>query len=178
MSTQNVFLIGFMGTGKSTIASYMNHNYDMDVVDMDQVIINRTGMEISDLFISYGEEYFRDLETELLKELKRKKNTVVSCGGGIVLREENVSLMKESGKIVLLTAEPQTILERLKNDTSRPLLNGRKNVDTINTLMKDRCDKYETAADIILSTDGRRVEEICETLLKELQRAKEREENV
>lgn len=178
MFTQNVFLIGFMGTGKSTIASYLNRNYGMDVVEMDQVIVERSGMEISELFVKYGEEYFRDLETSLLEELKTKQNTIISCGGGVVLRKKNVALMQESGKIVLLKAEPQTILERVKNDKSRPLLDGKKNLDAIRALMKGRCEKYEVAADIILTVDGRKVEEICKTLLNELQRAKESEENV
>ena len=111
----NIFLIGFMGTGKTTIANALKRKYDMQVVDMDAEIEKEQQMAISDIFSSKGEEYFRDLETQLIKDLQKKDNVVISCGGGAVLREENVTEMKKSGKIVLLNATPETILERVKN---------------------------------------------------------------
>ena len=86
--TYNIFLIGFMGSGKSTVADYLCEKFDMDVVEMDQVIAERERMSISDIFEKHGELYFRDLETKLLVELQEKTNTVVSCGGGVALRVE------------------------------------------------------------------------------------------
>ena len=107
----NVVLIGFMGAGKTTISEYLSTMFAMDVVEMDQVIAEREGMSIPDIFATYGEEYFRNRETELLKEMQLRKRAVISCGGGAALREENVAEMKKNGRVVLLTAKPQTIYE-------------------------------------------------------------------
>jgi len=93
--------------------------------------------------------------------MENKRNCIVSCGGGVVLKEENVSRMKKSGKIVLLTASPEVIYERVKDDEERPLLKGHKSVEEISELMEGRREKYEKAADVLISTDGKSVEEIC-----------------
>ena len=165
----NILLIGFMGAGKSTVADYLKTKYSMDLVEMDQVIAGREGMSISDICSAHGEEYFRNLETQLLIELQSHGNTVVSCGGGVPMRERNVKEMKKNGKVVLLTAKPETILERVKDDHSRPLLEGNKTVAYIAELMEKRREKYEAAADIVVATDGRSAEEICEEIIGKLQ---------
>ena len=165
----NILLIGFMGAGKSTVADYLKTKYSMDLVEMDQVIAGREGMSISDIFSTHGEEYFRNLETQLLIELQSHGNTVVSCGGGVPMRERNVKEMKKNGKVVLLTAKPETILERVKNDHSRPLLEGNKTVAYIAELMEKRREKYEAAAHIVVATDGRSAEEICAEIIAKLQ---------
>lgn len=91
---------------------------------------------------------------------------VVSCGGGAVLREENVNLMKAAGRIVLLTAEPETVFDRVKGSTDRPVLNGNMNLSYIKELMEARRPRYEAAADAAVATDGRTAEEICEEILE------------
>lgn len=164
----NIVLIGFMGTGKSTVSSYLKRNFGMEVVEMDQIISERQGMNISDIFKTYGEEYFRDLETDLLIEMQSRKNVVISCGGGVPMRERNVVEMKKNGKVVLLTAKPETILERVKNDHGRPLLEGNKNVEFIVELMEKRREKYEAAADIMIETDGKTKQEICKELMQRI----------
>ena len=174
MLVYNVYLIGFMGTGKSTVAAHLGRTFLADVVEMDEQIAEREGKSIPEIFAQNGESYFRELETLFLKELDMKMNQVVSCGGGVVLREENVELMKKSGKVVLLTASPEVIYERVKNDQGRPLLKGRKSPEAILELMNERKDRYEKAADIIICTDGKSVDEIGTELMKELERAKER----
>ena len=166
--TYNIFLIGFMGSGKSTVADYLCEKFDMDVVEMDQVIAERERMSISDIFEKHGELYFRDLETKLLVELQEKTNTVVSCGGGVAMRECNVTEMKKNGKVVLLTAKPETILERVENNHDRPLIENNKTVPFISDLMEKRRAKYEAAADIIIETDGKNELEICEELVHRL----------
>ncbi|MBQ8803430.1 MAG: shikimate kinase [Tyzzerella sp.] len=163
---KNIFLIGFMGCGKSTVASYMAQNYGMEVMEMDQLIVEREGMSIPEIFEKHGEEYFRTVETNLLIEIQSLENKVVSCGGGVVLREQNVAEMKKSGRIVLLTAKPETILERVKDDDNRPLLRGNKNVAFISGMMEKRRPKYEAAADVVIQTDGKSAEEICKEILK------------
>ncbi|MBO5461331.1 MAG: shikimate kinase [Ruminococcus sp.] len=162
----NIILIGFMGAGKSSVSRYLNQTLGLEVVEMDQEIVEREGMSIADIFANHGEEYFRNLETNLLIEMQSKNNVVVSCGGGAAMRERNVTEMKKNGKVVLLTAKPETIYERVKDSTERPLLNGNMNVKYIAGLMEKRRDKYEAAADIVIFTDGKTVSEICEELLK------------
>ena len=169
----NIVLIGFMGAGKSTISAFLRDALAMDVVEMDQVIAERERMSISDIFEKHGELYFRDLETKLLVELQEKTNTVVSCGGGVAMRECNVTEMKKNGKVVLLTAKPETILDRVKDSDERPLLNGHKNVEYIADLMEARRAKYEAAADIVVQTDGKSALEICEEMIRKLRSADE-----
>lgn len=164
----NIVLIGFMGAGKSTVSEYLKDTYGMDVVEMDQVIAERVGMSIPDIFEIHGEEYFRNLETGLLKELQSRKNTVISCGGGAALREENVAEMKKNGRVVFLTAAPETVYERVKGSDERPILNGNKNVNYIAKLMEKRRAKYEAAADVLVATDGRDVQSICEEIMKKV----------
>ena len=167
----NIFLIGFMGAGKSTISDYLKNALAMDVVEMDQCIVERQGMSISDIFETYGEEYFRELETNLLIEMQARTNVVVSCGGGVPMRERNVVEMKKNGRVVLLTAKPETILERVKDNHDRPLLENNKTVPFIADLMEKRRAKYEAAADIVIQTDGKSELEICEELIHRLREA-------
>ena len=164
----NIVLIGFMGAGKSTISNYLRNMFAMEVVEMDQVIAEKEGMSIPDIFEVYGEEYFRDAETNLLIEMQSKSNVVISCGGGVPMRERNVVEMKKNGKVVLLTAKPETILDRVKDNHDRPLLENNKNVPFIADLMEKRREKYEAAADIIIQTDGKSKLEICEEIIQKL----------
>ena len=163
----NIVLIGFMGAGKSTISDFLRTVFAMEVVEMDQIIAEREGMSISDIFETYGEEYFRNLETELLIEMQSRSNVVISCGGGVPMRERNVVEMKKNGR-VLLTAKPETILNRVKDNHDRPLLEGNKNVSFIGDLMEKRREKYQAAADIVIETDGKDKLEICEELVHRL----------
>ena len=167
----NIVMIGFMGAGKSTISDYLKNVLAMDVVEMDQCIVERQGMSISDIFETYGEEYFRELETNLLIEMQSRSNVVVSCGGGVPMRDRNVAEMKKNGRVVLLTAKPETILERVKDNHDRPLLENNKNVSFIADLLEKRRAKYEAAADIVVETDGKSELEICEELIHRLREA-------
>lgn len=164
-----------MGTGKSTIARNMKRKYHMEILEMDETIVEREGMSIPDIFSIKGEMYFRDLETALLKEIQEKDNVVVSCGGGIVLREQNVESMKKSGYIVLLTASPETILKRVKRDENRPLLKGKKNVKAIQELMEARREKYESAADIQICVDQTDSRKVCIEIVNRIERLEEKE---
>lgn len=167
---KNVFLIGFMGSGKSTVASCLARNYGMKMIDMDQLIVEREGMSIPDIFAQKGEQYFRDVETNLLIEIQGEQNKVVSCGGGVVLREENIQAMKKCGQVVLLNAKPETILERVKDDDNRPLLRGNKNVQFIRDMMETRYPKYERAADFVVDTDGKSADIICKEIIEKVEK--------
>lgn len=140
----------------------------MDVIEMDQIIAEREGMSIPDIFEVHGEQYFRDLETNLLIEMQARKNVVISCGGGTPLRECNVVEMKKNGRVVLLTASPETIFDRVKDSHDRPVIENNKNVPFIADLMEKRRAKYEAAADIVINTDGKSIIEVCEELVQKL----------
>ena len=163
----NIFLIGFMGAGKSTIAGELKDKLEMDRVEMDQMIVEKQGMSISEIFDEYGEAYFRNLESNTLIELQKRKQTIVSCGG-VVMREENTDHMKKNGRVVLLTAKPETIYERVKDSDERPILNNNMNVEFISGLMDKRKDRYEAVADITVATDGKNVTQICEEIISKL----------
>ena len=135
---------------------------------MDQIIAEREGMSIPDIFEVHGEQYFRDLETNLLIEMQSRKNVVIPCGGGTPLRECNVVEMKKNGRVVLLTASPETIFDRVKDSHDRPVIENNKNVPFIADLMEKRRAKYEAAADIIINTDGKSLIEVCEELVQQL----------
>ena len=157
-----------MGTGKSTISRRLNKLLQMQEVDTDAMIVSREGMSISDIFAEKGEESFRNMETELLCELKNERNLIISCGGGMALREENAAIMKEAGTVVWLTAKPKTILKRVAHDDSRPLLRGNKNVPFIKNLLDQRYPKYRAAADFEVKTDDRTIQSICEEIIRKM----------
>lgn len=158
---KNIVLIGFMGTGKSTVAKELGRLFQMQVLEMDDEIERREAMSIPDIFATYGEVYFRERETELLAELQKQPYRIVSCGGGTPLRECNVVQMKKNGRVIWLTASPETILNRVKADENRPLLKGNMNISYICNMMEQRKEKYELAADIIIDTEEKSVADIC-----------------
>lgn len=165
----NIVLIGFMGAGKSTVARALHEMYGLEVVEMDQLISEREKMSIPEIFEAHGEEYFRNLETELLIELQDRNNVVISCGGGVPMRECNVTEMKKNGRVVLLSASAEVILERVKDSHDRPVIEGSKTVAYIRSLMEKRREKYMAAADFIVNTDKKSAEEICRELVEDLE---------
>ena len=165
---KNIYLIGFMGTGKSTVGSVLSTRLGVKCVEMDELIEEQQQMAITEIFDTYGEPYFRNLETELLRSFAGEEGLVVSCGGGSVLRDENATIMKQSGSIVLLTASPETIYERVGHSTNRPVLNGHMNVAYIRELMEKRKARYETVADVCIATDGKPAETICAEILGQI----------
>lgn len=173
---KNILLIGFMGAGKSTVSNCLSKMLAMEIMEMDKYIQEKEGMSIKDIFALHGEEYFRNCESNTLIALQERKHMVVSCGGGVPLREHNVKLLRKSGYTVWLTAEPEEIYERVKDSTERPLLNGNMRVDFIRDLMESRKEKYENAADIKIDTTGKDIMEICEELLHKLSKLNNKED--
>lgn len=162
----NIMLIGFMGTGKTTISRELSKKLKIKEIDMDEYIVKKEGRSINDIFESDGEEYFRSIETECLKEIQKKKGRIVSCGGGAVLKDENVECMKDGGVIVLLTATPTTVYNRVRYGKDRPILNGHMNVEYISSLMEKRKQRYLDVADIKIATDGKTPVAICREIVE------------
>lgn len=172
LSDDNIYLVGFMGCGKSAVAEELGRQTGLNVIDTDARIVMREGMEISEIFEEKGENAFRDIETDVLKDVSKKGGNIISCGGGIILRDENITVMKRYGIVILLTAEPETIYERVCNDDKRPLLNDDMSVKHISDMLGERRSFYEKAADVIIETDSMAVNEIAAYICEYVSEAK------
>lgn len=162
---KNIVLIGFMGCGKTTAGKQLATELGYSFVDTDQMIEHNAQKAISEIFAAYGEEYFRNLETETVKEMmKSMDHTVVSTGGGLPLREVNADILKESGFVVYLRVKGSTVEERLKGDTTRPLLQGDNVSEKIQNLLEYRDPIYEFGAHMVLDVDEKTVDEIVEDI--------------
>jgi len=166
---KNIYFIGFMGTGKTTVSKMIAERLNKKWVDLDEIIQEKEGRNIVDIFRDSGEEYFRSIEKEVLKEIADSGNFIVSTGGGIVIVDENVDIMKKSGILVTLVASPEVIYERLKDDHDRPLLQVPNPMDEIKRLMFERAPFY-IKGDIIIDTSFDKPEKIVEDILLELEK--------
>ena len=151
---KHIILIGFMGAGKSSVGKRLASHLHLEFVDTDELIVRKQKRPVSEIFASEGEAFFRSLETETLKELlKKKERLVIAVGGGLPMTPANQPLLKQLGEVVYLKAEVDTLMERLKRDTSRPLLQGGDLRTKITGLMQQREATYEKIADFTIRTD-------------------------
>ena len=150
----NIALIGFMGTGKTTVSKALSKITGFKEIDVDAYIVEKQGRSISEMFEKEGEEYFRNVETEAIRTISQGNGQIISCGGGAVLKDENVEILKEKGNIVLLTATPETIFDRVKDHTHRPILNNDMSIEHVKELMAGREPRYQSVADIKVGVDS------------------------
>lgn len=162
----NIILCGFMGSGKSTIGRLLAKKLNRNFIDLDDYIVEKRGMAVSEIFKKYGEENFRKSETQSVKNISRLDNYIVSLGGGTVINPKNVEILKTSGKIIMLDISPETVYERLKNDTSRPLLQVEDKLKAISDMLNSRLPYYNAAADFKICVDNKKKEEISEEIMK------------
>lgn len=165
---KNVILTGMMGSGKTTVgkelATILNYNF----VDLDEIIENKYG-KITDIFSQKGEKYFRELETQELKNLEKQSNFVLSTGGGIILKDENIKILKDLGQVFYLSAKSETIYNRIKNQKHRPLLNTQNPKKTIEEILSKRLGKYKKSGEKI-TTDDKSAKEIAGEIYEKLVR--------
>lgn len=165
----NIVLIGFMGSGKTSVGIRLSYRLSMPVEDTDKLIERREGRSVSDIFASEGEDYFRNLETELLRELAgRDFSRIYSLGGGTPLRPCNRELLDKLGTVVYLRVSPETVFARLEGDVTRPLLQCENPLERIRELLEDRKDAYEAAANVILDVDRMSFDEILDKIEEEM----------
>ncbi len=167
-----VTLIGYRGTGKSTVAQQLAARLNWECCDSDKIIEARTGTSIADIFAEDGEPHFRHLERVVLDELLQRENVVVSAGGGAVLDEVTRHAMSEAGPVVWLKASPQTILERINSDPNsaktRPALTDADPLDEIKAKLLERNHYYGSIAALIVDTDERNVTSIVDEIVAQL----------
>jgi len=170
---RNLVLTGFMGSGKTSVGLKLSYRMRMMVEDTDKLIERREGRSISEIFAAQGEEYFRQLETALLAELAEQKfSRIYSVGGGTPVREENRKLLRKLGKVIYLRIRPETVYDRLKEDTTRPLLQCEDPLERIRELMESRKDAYEACADVIIDVDELGMEDILNKIVEETEKMK------
>lgn len=162
---ENIVLIGYMGAGKTAVGEAFAKAYGYDFLDTDKYIVDKEGMSINDIFATKGETYFRQLETEVIFELKDCiKNTVISTGGGLPVKEENRKYLKELGKVFYLKATADTTYKRVSGNNDRPLLAGDNMYEKICKMLNDRIHKYEASCDMVIDTDELSVDEIVKLI--------------
>lgn len=168
---QNLVLIGFMGTGKSSIGRLLAARLRFKFVDTDQIIVESAGMEIPEIFAKLGEPHFRDLETEALRTLASVQRRVVATGGGIVIREENRPLLQALGLVVALTATDEVIFKRVSRNKKRPLLQTPNPRETIARLLGTREPLYAETAQRLVDTSDLTHAEVAEVIIGEAREA-------
>ncbi len=161
----NIYLVGFMGTGKTAVGQELARKKKRCFVDLDDLIELRESRLISDIFAKRGEPYFRKVEKEVLRQVAREDNFVVACGGGIVIDRDNIRIMKETGKVICLKAAPRVILARTRHFTHRPLLNVLNPEDKIKLLLQLRAPYY-ALADKTIDTSKLTVKKVVAKILK------------
>lgn len=165
----NIILIGFMGSGKTSIGIKLSYQLKRTMIDTDKWIEQKQKRTVSEIFAENGEEAFRIMETDCLKELLRTADKqIVSVGGGLPMKKENHALLKELGTVFYLKATPETVYERLKSDTTRPLLQVKDPKERIRTLLERRAPVYKACADIVLDVSDKSFDEILEQIGNEL----------
>jgi shikimate kinase len=169
---KNIALIGYRGTGKTTVGRLLAEHLDWEFVDSDVEIESRAGCSIATIFADSSEAVFRDLEAEVVRDLARRGQLVLSLGGGAVLRESSREILAQQTFVVWLTATPETIHERMSTDAStasrRPSLTQLSGLEEIRTLLAARLPVYQSAAHCEVATEGRTPEEICAEIKRQL----------
>ncbi|MDO5293093.1 MAG: shikimate kinase [bacterium] len=163
---ENIILIGFMGSGKTTVGKKIATSLGYSFLDTDELIVKRAGMEITDIFETQGETAFRKMESELLKELNATvTHAVISTGGGLPLRKENAQLLRTLGLVNYLKVTKEVVLKRLKGDTSRPLLAGENVEEKIEQLLTSRDSVYQSVCHIEINAENGTPEQVAERVI-------------
>ncbi|MBM4123364.1 MAG: shikimate kinase [Nitrospira sp.] len=165
----NIVLIGYRGTGKSSVGKILAERLQRELISTDAEVVQRARLSIPDLVQRFGWEHFRDLESDVCRDLAGRDRLVIDTGGGAILRPQNVAALKTSGILFWLTAAVPTIIERIGGDSQRPSLTGTKSfTDEVEDVLKERRPKYQAAADHVIATDGRSPAQVAEAILAKL----------
>ena len=162
----NIILIGMMGAGKSTVGIELSKSLtNYKLIDIDSEIEKHENMKISEIFENFGEEHFRQIETNFLKEICKNNNQIIATGGGIFEREENRNILKTCGTVYYLKASAETLFNRIKNQTHRPLLKNGFGAENIKNILSNREENY-SKADIIIDTENKPLYNIVKEIIE------------
>jgi len=168
----NVFLIGYRCTGKTSVGNLLAAKLNWPYIDTDSLLVAENGASIKEIVATHGWEAFRKMEHTILKNVCTLKRQVVATGGGIVLDDTNVHLMRQNGRLIWLKATPKTIRARMMRDQDtedfRPSLTSKDRLSEIEETLEERVPLYKLAMDFRVETDGRRIDEICEAVIQQL----------
>lgn len=162
----NIALIGMMGSGKTTVGKLLAEKLNLKFYDTDEEIIKLTNYSINQIFEEFSEQTFRTMETIVLAKILNSDNQIIATGGGIIKRKENIELLKDTITIYL-KADNETLFERVKNDKSRPLLNTRNMLITMQSIMYEREQLYEQSK-IIIDTTDKRADEVVNEIIEKI----------
>jgi len=160
----NIVLIGMRGSGKTTVGKLLAKKLDRQFIEMDELIVQRVGLDIPEIVKQYGWEKFRQVEAEITQEVAELDDVVNATGGGVVTREENIGELKKKGRLVWLKANTDTLLQRIGNDQYRPSLTGKSPREDLETVLAERTPIYERVADFIINTETKRPQEVAEVI--------------
>lgn len=164
---KNIILIGFMGTGKTTVGKELARLKDMDFLDMDFEIEKKENKTINQIFKEHGEVYFREKESDLLKEISCLENTIISTGGGIIEHESNIEILKNMKNVIWLDGNVNTIVNNLENEIDkRPKLKDIKDVKTyVQELLNHRCEKYGKCSNVKINIEDKNIAQVVREIL-------------
>ena len=162
---KNIYLVGLMGSGKTTLGKILSKKIDKQFYDSDQVIEEKLGVEVPIIFEYEGEAGFREREKDILKELVGIQNIVLATGGGIILSKSNRDLLAQNGIVVYLKSNQKDLILRMKNDKTRPLLQNGNIEEIIKTLCKEREPLYEEIADFEITTKNKKIHEVVNEIM-------------
>jgi len=166
---KNIILTGFMGTGKTAVGKELATILDMRLIDVDTEIEKSEKTTINEIFQKFGEPRFREIETGMIKKISQQKNVVISTGGGAVLKQENMDMLRKTGVIICLMATPETILNRTSNSNDRPLLKVENPFEKVTELLNFRRPFYEKA-DILINTENKTPLQIAEEIIEKIKK--------
>ena len=162
----NIILIGFMSCGKSSVGRQLAAESGMDLFDLDQLIIDKAGMTIPEIFSNVGEKAFRDLETYVTTLIRNHDNTIFATGGGIILKEQNRQILYESGVVVWLKTTAENVIRFTKRDSNRPLLEGKKSIEHVTKMMNAREPLYQECSHYSINAWENNLPQIAELIWK------------
>ncbi len=168
MNYRNISLIGFMGSGKTTVGRILADKLRFLLIDLDRVIELEEGRKINDIFKIYGEDYFRELEIKVIKKIYKNKNCVFACGGGAIKRKENMKIITENSVVIYLNISPRIALKRLSDVKDRPLIEVEDREEVVKEMISKRNNLYRKYAHMIISNDDIDPEKASNEILRRL----------
>jgi shikimate kinase len=167
---KNIILTGFMGVGKTSVGTRLARDLGFSFIDTDELIEADQKITITEIFSSFGEPYFRDVETRIIRQVLENENQVIATGGGAVIRDENRTVFKERGITICLTARPEVVYERIRHETHRPLLQVPDPQGRIRELLTDR-ESFYRRADFVIDTSDKTVDDVINEIKEKVRYA-------